>query len=163
MRTFKIFALMVAATGIILSSCQNNDSDISSKTDSSLGVQLQAVNNTYSFGANTKAAATGTLKWDTCQMYVSRVHLSAKQSQGDSIHSSIETELRFKGSKLVDLFNANSLLGDIPLQPGIYDKISIQIQSHKSDAGSSPVFYLSVLSSTKSHLLTTTTKPLEFF
>lgn len=142
MRTFKIFALMVAATGMIFSSCQN-DSDISSKTDSSLGVQLQAVNNTYSFGSNTKAVTAGTLKWDTCQMYVSRVHLSAKQSQGDSIHSSFETELKFKGSKLVDLFNASSLLGNIDLQPGIYDKITIQIQSNKKDAGNSPVFYLS--------------------
>jgi hypothetical protein len=143
MRTFKIFALMVAATGIAMTSCQNNDSEISVYAEKSLGVQLQAVNNTYSFTPATRALKTGTLKWDTCQMYVSRVHLTATRHQGDSISTEFSVNLNFKESKLADLFNANSLLGDVALQSGIYDKISIQIQSDKKDAGNSPVFYLS--------------------
>lgn len=134
---------MVAATGIAMTSCQNNDSEISASAEKSLGVQLQAVNNTYSFNPATRALKTGTLKWDTCQMYVSRVLLKAIKHQGDSISTDFSVNLKFKESKLADLFNANSLLGDVTLQSGIYDKISIQIQSDKKDAGNSPVFYLS--------------------
>jgi len=134
---------MAVAAGISLSSCQKSDSEISTTSGSnSLGVQLQAVNNTYSFGVGTRALTTGTLKWDTCQMYVSRVHLTAVKEQGDTLSTEMEVELKFKGSKLADLFNANSLLGNVTLPAGLYDKISIQIQSDKKDAGTSPVFYL---------------------
>lgn len=79
----------------------------------SLGVQLQAVNNTYSFGIGTKALKTATLKWDTCQMYVSRVHLTATKEQGDTLATEFNLDLKFKNSKLADLFSANSLLGDV--------------------------------------------------
>ncbi len=134
---------MLAAAGFSLSSCQKNDSEIMIESGSkSLGVQLQAVNNTYSFGIGTKALTTGTLKWDTCQMYVSRVHLTATKEQGDTLATEFSMDLKFKNSKLADLFSANSLLGDVTLPAGLYDKISIQIQSDKKDAGTAPVFYL---------------------
>ena len=56
---------MLAAAGLSLSSCQKNDSEIMTESVSkSLGVQLQAVNNTYSFGIGTKALKTATLKWE---------------------------------------------------------------------------------------------------
>ena len=143
MKTLKIFVLMLAAAGFSLSSCQKNDSEIMIESGSkSLGVQLQAVNNTYSFGIGTKALTTGTLKWDTCQMYVSRVHLTATKEQGDTLATEFSMDLKFKNSKLADLFSANSLLGDVTLPAGLYDKISIQIQSDKKDAGTAPVFYL---------------------
>jgi len=144
MRTLKIFALMVAATGISLSSCQKSDSEISTTSASnSLGVQLQAVNNTYSFGVGTRALTTGTLKWDTCQMYVSKVHLTAVKEQGDTLSTEFSVDLKYKGSKLVDLFSASSLLGDTQIQSGVYDKVKIRIQSDKRDSGNSPVFYIS--------------------
>ena len=134
---------MLAAAGLSLSSCQKNDSEIMTESASkSLGVQLQAVNNTYSFGIGTKALKTATLKWDTCQMYVSRVHLTATKEQGDTLATEFSLDLKFKNSKLADLFSANSLLGDVTLPAGLYDKISIQIQSDKKDAGTAPVFYL---------------------
>ena len=143
MKTLKIFVLMLAAAGFSLSSCQKNDSEIMIESGSkSLGVQLQAVNNTYSFSIGTKALTTGTLKWDTCQMYVSRVHLTATKEQGDTLATEFSLDLKFKNSKLADLFSANSLLGDVTLPAGLYDKISIQIQSDKKDAGTAPVFYL---------------------
>ena len=80
MKTLKTFVLMLAAAGLSLSSCQKNDSEIMTESASkSLGVQLQAVNNTYSFGIGTKALKTATLKLDTCQMYVSRVQKNSSQ------------------------------------------------------------------------------------
>ena len=54
-----------------------------------------------------------------------------------------DIDFEWRGPKKVDLFNLNSVIGEISLVPGIYDEISIKIESFKSDAGSSPVFYLS--------------------
>lgn len=142
MKAIKLFALMVAATGFLFTSCQS-DSDIPANASNSLGVQLEAINKTYSFSQGTRALTTGTLSWDTCRMYVSRVHFVAEQKQGDSITYSFSANLRFKASQLTDLFNVDALLGDIPLQAGIYSKIALQIQSNKKDAGKLPIFYLS--------------------
>lgn len=141
MKTIKLFALLAAAFGLCFTSCQK-DSDVPASGDASLEVQLQATSKTFSF-VGTKALTAGTLSWDTCRMYVSRIHFVAEQKLGDSITYTFSTNLRFKGSQLVDLFNADAILGDIPLQPGNYSKIALQIQSNKRDAGKSPVFYLS--------------------
>ncbi|BEG98438.1 hypothetical protein [Bacteroides sedimenti] len=141
MKTIKLFVLLVAAFGLFFTSCQK-DSDIPTSGDSSLGIQLQAINKTFSF-VGTKALTAGTLSWDTCRMYVSRIHFEAMQKCGDSITYKFSAEFKIKGPKLVDLFNVDAVLGDLPLQPGNYSKIALQIQSNKRDAGKSPVFYLS--------------------
>lgn len=46
------------------------------------------------------------------------------------------------GPKTVDLFNLNSVIGGVTLTPGTFDNVSIRIKSFKSDAPSSPLFYL---------------------
>lgn len=147
MKAIKFLAFMIASAGMIFTSCQKDSSEVlTASGNNSFGVQLQAVNNTYSFSPGTRAVSAGTLKFDTCQMYVSSVHLTATKEEGDSLStksSSFTVELKYKGSKLVDLFNSNSLLGDTLIQQGVYDKIKIMIRSNKKDAGTSPVFYLS--------------------
>lgn len=48
----------------------------------------------------------------------------------------------WRGPKTVDLFNLNSVIGGVTLVPGTFDNVSIKIESFKSDAPSSPLFYL---------------------
>jgi hypothetical protein len=68
---------------------------------------------------------------------------SADIDQEGDYNDTTGIDFEWTGPKIVDLFNLNSVVGEISLLPGIYDEISIKIESFKSDAGSSPVFYLS--------------------
>ena len=137
MKTLKKIIVLAVLVGMIFTSCKKD----SAKSSSSLRVKIHASNKTFSL---LKAGSlTPGFAWDTCYMNVSKVELEAEKKENESSQDSTNIEFEWKGSKKVDLFGINSLIGDISLQPGVYDEISIEIEAFKSDAGSSPVFYLS--------------------
>ncbi len=133
----KIVVLAVVA-GMISASCTKD----SIKSSSSLGVKIMATNKTFSL-LKAGSLVTPVFAWDTCSMNISKIDLEAEKKENESSRDSANIEIEWKGPKKVDLFSINSLVGDINLNPGLYDEISIKIEALKSDAGSSPVFYLS--------------------
>jgi hypothetical protein len=61
---------------------------------------------------------------------------------GGNNNDSSRVNFEWRGPKTVDLFNLNSVIGGVTLVPGTFDNASIKIESFKSDAPSSPLFYL---------------------
>jgi len=57
-------------------------------------------------------------------------------------NDSTNVHFEWRGPKTVDLFNLNSVIGGVTLVPGTFANVTIKIESFKSDAGSSPLFYL---------------------
>ena len=152
MKTSRIIALLILVTGMMVTSCTKYPLNVSV-----VRYKMQAINKTFPVapgnqGLNPKSnlmnkssslIAEAGYTWDTCLMVVSKIDLEAEKQQEGDFNDTTEIDFEWTGPKKVDLFNLNSVIGEISLVPGIYDEISIKIESFKSDAGSSPVFYLS--------------------
>lgn len=139
MKTFRNSAVLALATGMMFSSCKKESGVTSAST---LGLKIQATNKTFSLLKAANVAAQGFV-WDTSYINVSKIEFEAEQSGGEGSHDSSEVHFEWTGPKVVDLFNLNSLVGEIDLQPGIYEEISLKVVALKADVGNSPVFYLS--------------------
>lgn len=139
MKSLKFFALLAIATGITVVSCQKESLD---PTASSLGVKIQATNRSFQV-LKSALASTPALTWDSGFMTVSKITFEAEKLEDEMSHDSSEFEIEWNGPKNVDLFDLNSLIGNIILQPGTYHEISLKVKALKKDAGNSPVFYLS--------------------
>jgi hypothetical protein len=139
MKSLKIIAMLAIATGITLASCQKDSLD---PTASSLGVKIQATNKSFQVLKSTWAS-TPAFTWDSSFMIVSKITFEAEKLENEMSHDSSEFEIEWTGPKKVDLFDLNSLIGNIILQPGEYHEISLKVKALKRDAGTSPVFYLS--------------------
>ena len=138
MKTLKMIVVLAMVVGVISTSCKKD----SIQSSSLLGVKIMATNSTFSL-LKAGSLVTPVFAWDTCSMNVSKIDLEAEKKENESSQDSTNIDFEWRGSKKVDLFSINSLVGVINLQPGVYDEISIKIEAFKSDAGSSPVFYLS--------------------
>jgi len=66
---------------------------------------------------------------------------SGNNNEGNNNDSS-RVKFEWTGPKKVDLFNLSSVLGGVTVVPGMFDNVTIKIESFKSDAGASPSFYL---------------------
>lgn len=66
---------------------------------------------------------------------------SGTESEGNSSDSS-HVNFEWRGPKTVDLFNLTSVIGGVAIDPGTFNNFTIKIESFKSDAGTSPLFYL---------------------
>jgi hypothetical protein len=142
MKMIRFIFLLTLVTGMMVSSCTKDP------LSGSVKFKIQATNKTFpvSLGigeAKSSTLTTGSFTWDTCSMVVSKIDLEAELQQEGDFNDTSDIDFEWRGPKKVDLFNLNSGIGEISLVPGIYDEISIKIESFKSDAGSSPVFYLS--------------------
>ena len=139
MKALKIIALLAIATGITVVSCQKESLD---PTASSLGVKIQATNKS-SLVLKSALASTPAFAWDSSFIIVSKITFEAEKLENEMSSDSSEFEIEWNGPKKVDLFNLNSLIGNIILQPGLYHEISLNVKALKKDAGNLPVFYLS--------------------
>jgi hypothetical protein len=74
---------------------------------------------------------------------VSKIDFEAKKKESENAQGSSSIDYEWKGVKKIDLFSYNSVIGEIILQPGVYEEISLEIKAFKADAGATPVFYLS--------------------
>jgi hypothetical protein len=143
MKTIKTFALVTLVTGMMVSSCTKDP-----LSSTSVKFKIQATNNSYlispeNAGSKSLILTSGSFTFDTCLMVISKIDLEAELQQEGDFNDTTEIDFEWTGPKKVSLFDINSIIGEISLAPGIYDEISIKIESFKSDAGSSPVFYLS--------------------
>lgn len=143
MKTTKILTA-IAIVGIVFTSCKKE----SVNTSSSLGVKIQATNSTFSVlksasALNPDSVAAPGFVWDTCYLNVSEFEFQAEKRETEESKDSTEAHYQWNGPKMIDLLGINSLIGQINLQPGIFEEIEIEIQATKAAAGTSPVFYLS--------------------
>ena len=138
MKTIK--QLLFTAILLGLFSCTN---DITNPTNQlRLKIQSTAKTSTVLKAKSLVASQTATLVWDTCYMNVSKVSFEAKKSSSEGAKDSAQVKFEWKGSKKVDLFSANPLIGEVAMGTGLFEKMSLQLQSFKTDAGTAPVFYL---------------------
>ncbi|HEY4784440.1 MAG TPA: hypothetical protein VIH57_00260 [Bacteroidales bacterium] len=138
MKTLPIFVSASLIAALLLSSCKKESAGPSTSV---LGVKIQATGKTFSLLKSVSLTTPGFV-WDTSFMNVSKIEFEAEKSESETSHDSSEIHLEWNGSKKVDLFSLNSVIGNIPLQPGVYHEITLKIKAYKADAGSSPVFYL---------------------
>ncbi len=143
-KKFRFFSLLLLATGISFVSCKKeNDSTYSLK------LKMQATNKTFSVKSTTPT--TQNFTWDTCLMHVSEIEFKAKKQEFKNFNDSTKTSsslkisynYKWKGPKLVNLFDPNSIIGEVTLQPGFYNEISLELEAHKTPSSQqTPVFYL---------------------
>ena len=139
MNSLTKISLSLLAASLLFTSCKKESTGLSA---SSLGVKIQATNQSFSLLKST-VATTASFVWDSCFINVSKIEFEAERHENEMAHDSANIHFEWNGPKKIDLFSQTSLIGDISLQPGIYEEISIKIEALKSDAGASPVFYLS--------------------
>jgi len=142
MKALKFFTLLAVVSVMIATSCKKDASGPSTNSATSLGVKIQAINKSFSL-LKSISLATPSFTWDSSFMVVSKIEFEAEKQEGKMSHDSSSIHFEWVGPKKVDLFNLNSVIGDISLQPGIYHELSLKIKALKSDSGTSPVFYLS--------------------
>ena len=133
----RISAVMLLFLGVLLFSCEKNNTDSSPV----LQVKMQAIN-TSSTILKSATLVTPLLNWDVCTMNVSHIEFEAEGKESENDQSSSKVTYEWKGSKVVDLFDASSVIGDIVLDPRIYDEIELEIEAAKSQNTTVPVFYL---------------------
>lgn len=67
---------------------------------------------------------------------------NGNSNAGEDHGNNDSVNFEWRGPKTVDLFNLNTVIGGVTLVPGTFANVSINIKSFKSDAPSSPLFYL---------------------
>lgn len=133
----RISVAMLLFLGVILFSCEKNNTDSSS----SLQVKMQAINKSSTI-LKSATLATPLFNWDVCTMNVSHIEFKAEGKETENAQNSYKVSYEWRGSKVVDLFDASSVIGDITLDPGIYDEIQLEIEAAKSQSATVPAFYL---------------------
>lgn len=133
----RISAVMLLLLGVLLFSCEKNNTD----SASALQVKIQATNKSSTI-LKSATLATPLFTWNVCTMNVSHIEFKAEGKETENDQNSYKVSYEWKGSKVVDLFDASSVIGDITLDPGIYDEIELEIEAAKSQNSAVPVFYL---------------------
>ena len=133
----QISAVMLLFLGVILFSCEKNSTDSSS----ALQVKMQATNKSSTI-LKSASLATPMFSWDVCTMNVSHIEFKAEGKETENAQNSYKVSYEWRGSKVVDLFDESSIVGDIVLDPGIYEEIELEIEAAKSQNSTVPVFYL---------------------
>ncbi|MCX6221798.1 MAG: hypothetical protein NTZ69_12520 [Bacteroidia bacterium] len=138
MKKFKILTAFAVVAVMMFASCKKD----TSSSSSTLSIRTQATNKSFSVLKSASLAIPGFV-WDTCYINVSKIDFEAKKKESENTQGSSSIDYEWKGIKKIDLFSINSVIGEIILQPGVYEEISLEIKAYKADAGASPVFYLS--------------------
>lgn len=140
----KIAFMVLFAVTIAFTACRKDDLGI--KGTSVMGVKIEAVNKSFSLpvadGLKSAAATGAAITWDTVQLFVSQIKFEAKLKSLVTHRDSVEIEYKWTGPKLVNLLDAQLVLGNFILQPGFYDEIELKVYGNNKDAGKKPVFYM---------------------
>lgn len=142
MRTSVNSFLFSIAAAILALSCQKDSIDSGNpidQTSTSLDIKLQASNTSFSLQKAT--SANPSLTWDSSYIVVSKIEFEAEKKDSLS-QASMEINFEWKGPKTIDLFSLDAFVGSISLPPGVYHEISVKLESRRSDAGVSPVFFV---------------------
>jgi hypothetical protein len=132
----RVVVMVLVLIGLALSSCKK-DSDSSSV----LQVKIQATNKSFSV-LKSATLVTPSFTWDACTMNVTQIEFQAEGKQDENSQGAYQVSYEWQGSKVINLLNSASVIGDITLDPGIYDQVELQIHATKPQNSTSPVFYL---------------------
>lgn len=138
MKNLFLSAISISFAVLMLASCKKESDN---PTATSLTLKMQAINKTSGL-LKSVSLTTPTFTWDSCLIIVSRIEFEAEKHSHEMSDDSTETHLEWIGPKKLDLFSLAPVIGQIDLQPGIFNEISLTIKAFISDAGNSPVFYL---------------------
>lgn len=138
MKKYKILMVFAVVAIMIFASCKKD----TSSSSSTLRIKTQATNKSFTV-LKSASLAIPSFVWDTCFINVSKIEFEAEKKESENSQGFSNIDYEWKGAKKIDLFSANSIIGEINLQPGVYEEISLEIKALKADAGTSPVFYLS--------------------
>jgi hypothetical protein len=138
------FPVVLITLALGFSACQKVDSLTESSTS---GIKLQAINKSFTLpvdNSTNKSAsvATASIVWDTTLMVVSSIKFEAETKSVLTYKDSIKIDYKWNGPQVIDLFDTTITLGDLMLQPGLYDEIELKVEGSKGDANGNPVFYL---------------------
>ncbi len=142
MKPFSSLLLIGITAGILLVSCEKQQTD----TTSELQVKIQVSNKSYPVlksASSSAAVVTPAFSWDVCTMNVSKIEFEAEGSESENAQNTHHVSYEWRGSKTVDLFSSASVIGSITLDPGIYKEVELHIKASKSQDGNAPAFYLS--------------------
>ncbi len=139
-----VLTVVIAAS---ISACKK-DSQVNPNSPSALSLKMQALNRSVTLpvtanGLKSSSAATSSVVWDTATIIVSKVSFEAEMNSMNSNRDSIEISYAWRGPQTINLFDLSALVGSITLPAGTYEKISLKVNSEKSDANGKPLFYLS--------------------
>ncbi len=138
MKKYKILTVLVVISVMMFASCKKD----SSSSSSTLRIKAQATNNTFPI-LKAGSLTTPSFAWDTCYINVSKIDFEAEKKENANAQGFSNIDFEWRGTKKINLFSINSFVGEINLQPGVYEEISLEVKALKADAGTSPVFYLS--------------------
>ena len=136
MRTLFNVLICAFAGMLVLSSCEKESNS------GALLLKMKADGKSYSL-LKSGSATVNSFTWDTCYIHISEIEFEAEKHENGNSANSFEISYEWKGPRKVDLLSSGSIVGEINLDPGVYDEISLDIQADKSASGNAPVFYLS--------------------
>jgi hypothetical protein len=124
--------------------CQKVDSITENSTS---GIKLQAINKSFTLpvdnnGLKSTSVGSASILWDTTLMVVSSIKFEAEMKSMLTNKDSIEINYKWNGPQVINLFDTTITLGNLMMQPGLYDAIELKVTGSKDDAGKNPVFYL---------------------
>ena len=131
----RIFTLLFVLSGVMMmNSCEEDLSD----TNSVLQIKMLATNKSFPVLRST----TPTFSWEVCTMRVSEIEFEAEGKKTEGAGESYEVSYEWRGAKVIDLFDPSSVIGNITLDPGVYEEIEMEIHASRSQDATAPVFYL---------------------
>ncbi|MFY9151911.1 MAG: hypothetical protein WAO52_07855 [Prolixibacteraceae bacterium] len=139
---------LVFIFAISFTSCKKDSSVNSGSTSSDLNFKMQAFNKSVSLpvstsGLKSASVTTATVVWDEATMLVSKVKFEAEMKSVLTGQDSLTIEYSWRGPRTIDLFDLNSTIGSITLPAGMYEEVSLKVNSEKEDANGLPLVYLS--------------------
>jgi hypothetical protein len=164
MKSKQIFPIIIVSILFILAytSCRK-DTTTSTTANSTLGIQIQAVNKSVqlpvqgSVMRNASLTPGASVTWDTASLWVSTLkfeaEMKAKLMAGNMMNEdehhrgfsrdSIKITFTWHGPQKINLFDVNTVFGGFSLAPGMYDEEELAVAGLRGDAGSDTIFYLS--------------------
>lgn len=129
-------------------SCNKDLTDADSKTSSAFSFKMHAINKSVTLpvsatGLKSASVNTATVVWNEATMLVSKVKFEAEIKSVVTGEDSLTIEYSWRGPRTIDLFDLSSTIGSIVLPAGMYEKVSLKVNSEKEDANGLPLVYLS--------------------
>lgn len=133
---------------ISFTSCNKDSQDNASSTSSALNFKMQALNKSVSLpvsatGLKSASVTSAIVVWDKATMLVSKVKFEAEMKSVLTGKDSLTIAYSWRGPRTIDLFDLTSTIGSIVLPAGMYEKVSLKVNSEKEDANGLPLVYLS--------------------
>lgn len=146
MKKINVLTIVFLALVLGFSACQKEGYEDGINNPSTLGIKIQALNNSFYLPVGGTKSASGeisSITWDSVHMVVSSIKLEAELKSLVDHKDSIEISYKWTGPQFTNLLDSTITFGEFVLQPGFYDEIEIVVNGLEKDADTIPVFYLS--------------------